>query len=79
MTLQARVPENLRFFRWGDERTHQACADGERGPPSTLAEIDTPSSSKILNHHPEGRRASDLYPGLPHSLIQTANSLLPDR
>ena len=28
-----------RKFRWGDERTLQACADAERGPPSALAEI----------------------------------------
>ena len=30
---------NFRSCRWGDERTRQACADGERGPPSARAEI----------------------------------------
>ena len=58
MTLQTRAPENFRSCRWGDEWKRQACADGERGPPSARAEIQevflvlvlfgTPST-KILN------------------------------
>jgi hypothetical protein len=28
---------------WGDERTRQACADGEQGPPSVLAELNNAS------------------------------------
>jgi hypothetical protein len=31
--------KNFRLWRCGDERTRQACADGERGPPSARAEI----------------------------------------
>jgi hypothetical protein len=39
VTLQTHAPENFRLCRCGDERTRQACADGERGPPSARAEI----------------------------------------
>ena len=40
MTLQTCAAENFRLCQWGDERTRQACADGERGPPLARVEFD---------------------------------------
>ena len=39
VTLQTCAPENICSCWWGDERTCQACADGEQGPPFAGAEI----------------------------------------
>jgi hypothetical protein len=37
--VQIDMWKNFRSCQWGDERTRQACADGEQGPPSARAKI----------------------------------------
>ena len=83
VTLQTSVPNIFRLYQWGDERTHQACAYWERGPPfaragflhvamndqkNNIAPKKRFWTPSLPNHFESGNNA-DFTPNFTHNFI----------